>query len=226
MTREPQIAKDAESGEVRASVKLVGARIELLKMRDDPDPVEPGSRGTIRAVKIHDTNADADAWLQVDVDWDNGRSLLLTSPPDEFIVLDELVIGAETPRPERFSTTDELRAAGIPGQIVVLWPQVVEQHVQRAPTILEFAVGQHWKPRAGKTRCILRLTEEPRNSKEFGGSLEPKLYWTTSGIVVARTAQGEDNLGTGVWTEGFAEWVTANHATLVGYDKALNPLER
>ena len=57
-----------------------GDRIRLIEM-DDPDPVPVGSRGTVVAIYQHSD------WLQVDVDWDNGRGLMLTVPPDRVEVL-------------------------------------------------------------------------------------------------------------------------------------------
>ncbi len=54
-----------------------GDRIRLVRMADDPDPMPVGQRGTV--VRIH-SHGD---WTQVDVDWDNGRSLMLSIPPDE-----------------------------------------------------------------------------------------------------------------------------------------------
>ena len=62
-----------------------GDRIRLVAMPDDPDPVPPGATGTITHVEQHGTGRDA--WLQVEVDWDNGRKLTLTVPPDQFEVL-------------------------------------------------------------------------------------------------------------------------------------------
>ena len=58
-----------------------GDRIRLLAMPDDPDPVPPGTTGTITAVRQQGT------WAQVDVDWDNGRKLMLAVPPDQFEIL-------------------------------------------------------------------------------------------------------------------------------------------
>lgn len=58
-----------------------GDRIRLVKMVDDPNPVEPGTEGTV-------TDAGPgiyDGETQVHVDWDNGRTLSLISPPDLFI---------------------------------------------------------------------------------------------------------------------------------------------
>jgi integrase len=43
-------------------------------MPEDPDPIPPGSTGTVTAVRQHRT------WAQVDVEWDNGRKLMLAVP--------------------------------------------------------------------------------------------------------------------------------------------------
>lgn len=58
-----------------------GDRIELVSMFDDPDPVLPGTRGTATHVQPVDLGAPNKFW-QVSVDWDNGRSLMLSIPPD------------------------------------------------------------------------------------------------------------------------------------------------
>ena len=60
-------------------------RIRLVAMPDDPDPVPPATTGTVTAVHPHGSGRDQ--WLQVEVDWDNGRKLMLTVPPDRFEVL-------------------------------------------------------------------------------------------------------------------------------------------
>lgn len=64
-----------------------GDRIELVSMHDDPDPVPVGAKGTVTLV--HRVGAKSNAWLQVDIDWDNGRQLMLVVPPDEFVFVDE-----------------------------------------------------------------------------------------------------------------------------------------
>ncbi len=53
-----------------------GDRIRLVSMPQDPDPIPVGSLGTV--VDVHE-HLD---WTQVDVDWDNGRSLMLMMPDD------------------------------------------------------------------------------------------------------------------------------------------------
>ncbi len=55
-----------------------GDRIRLLSMPMDPDPIPVGSLGTVVEVVDHHD------WIQVDVDWDSGRSLMLTLPEDTF----------------------------------------------------------------------------------------------------------------------------------------------
>ncbi len=54
----------------------VGDRIRLIHMPEDPDPIAYGSLGTVRAIHPHL------GWTQVEVDWDNGRHLMLSLPDD------------------------------------------------------------------------------------------------------------------------------------------------
>ncbi|TWT65481.1 DUF4314 domain-containing protein [Crateriforma conspicua] len=53
-----------------------GDRIRLVSMTDDPKPIAAGTTGTVVNIYLHDD------WTQVDVDWDNGRSLMLSIRPD------------------------------------------------------------------------------------------------------------------------------------------------
>jgi hypothetical protein len=53
-----------------------GDRIRLVSMPHDPDPIPAGTHGTVTAIHEHQD------WAQVEVDWDNGRSLMLTLPDD------------------------------------------------------------------------------------------------------------------------------------------------
>lgn len=53
-----------------------GDRIRLVSMPQDPDPIPAGTLGTVVAVYDHRD------WNQVDVDWYNGRTLMLTMPAD------------------------------------------------------------------------------------------------------------------------------------------------
>lgn len=54
----------------------VGDRVRLILMGDDPDPIPAGTTGTV--VGCYPQRD----WLQLDVAWDNGRSLMLSNPPD------------------------------------------------------------------------------------------------------------------------------------------------
>ena len=58
----------------------VGARIELDFMGDDPHPIKPGTRGTVRTV---------DDWGTVHCDFDNGRRLGLIPGEDVFHIVEE-----------------------------------------------------------------------------------------------------------------------------------------
>ncbi len=62
-----------------------GDRIRLLAMHDDPDPIQTGQLGTVVGVTRHGSGQAA--WFQIDVSWDNGRTLMLVSPPDVFEII-------------------------------------------------------------------------------------------------------------------------------------------
>ena len=62
-----------------------GDRIRLTSMQDDPDPIQIGQVGTVVRVAQH--GGGQGAWLQIEVAWDNGRTLMLVSPPDQFEVV-------------------------------------------------------------------------------------------------------------------------------------------
>lgn len=68
-----------------SQVPRAGDRIRLVSMDDDPDPILIGQTGTVVDVARH--GAGKSAWSQIDVDWDNGRSLMLVSPPDTFEIV-------------------------------------------------------------------------------------------------------------------------------------------
>lgn len=67
----------------------VGDRIRLLMMANDPHPIVCGTKGTITFVRRCRSNGSER--LQVGVDWDNGRQLMLVVPPDDFIFIAERV---------------------------------------------------------------------------------------------------------------------------------------
>lgn len=58
-----------------------GDRIRLIAMADDPAPLEPNTMGNVIDVNDHSD------WYQIEVDWDNGRRLMLTIPPDRIEII-------------------------------------------------------------------------------------------------------------------------------------------
>jgi len=61
-----------------------GDRIRLVSMPQDPDPIPVGSLGTVITVYDHRE------WMQVDVDWDNGRTIMLTMPDDCVVIVEPI----------------------------------------------------------------------------------------------------------------------------------------
>jgi len=57
-----------------------GDRVKLVFMPNDPDPIPPGTEGTVRDVQQMDWGQDK--FSQVHIDWDNGRTLSCVVPPD------------------------------------------------------------------------------------------------------------------------------------------------
>lgn len=53
-------------------------------MKDDPFPIEVGQVGTV--VRVREINGRS-VWYQIDVAWDDGRTLMLASPPDRFEIM-------------------------------------------------------------------------------------------------------------------------------------------
>lgn len=62
-----------------------GDRIRLVAMPHDPNPIMVGQTGTV--VRTYPHGGGQDAWLQIDVAWDNGRTLMLVSPPDQYEII-------------------------------------------------------------------------------------------------------------------------------------------
>lgn len=63
---------------------LVGKRIRLLAMPDDPRPIEPGSTGTVR--RVQESPFNRGHWI-VDIKWGSSRTLSMLVPPDTFEVI-------------------------------------------------------------------------------------------------------------------------------------------
>ena len=60
-----------------------GTRLELISMGKDPDPVPPGTRGTVERVN---------SYGDIEMSWDNGRTLSLFPGEDSFrkLTMEEL----------------------------------------------------------------------------------------------------------------------------------------
>lgn len=71
----------------------VGQRVELLAMPNDPDPVPAGTRGKVTRISgPHLLPGDQNPWHQIDVDWDNGRTLSLLTTKDRYRVVPTFVV--------------------------------------------------------------------------------------------------------------------------------------
>ena len=66
----------------------VGNRVRLLKM-DDPQGIPPGTEGVVTDSTLIYLSAPDQYW-QVSVNWDNGSSLMMCVPPDEYEVLKDV----------------------------------------------------------------------------------------------------------------------------------------
>ena len=65
------------------SNELIGKRIKLITMFDDPNPLESGSMGTISHVaNVFGNNI-------IHVRWDNGRTLNVEEGVDEYEILED-----------------------------------------------------------------------------------------------------------------------------------------
>ena len=78
-----------------------GTRLELISMGKDPDPVPPGTRGTVERVN---------SYGDIEMSWDNGRTLSLIPGEDSFrkLTIEELEAEQEL--------ASEQEAGGIGGQ--------------------------------------------------------------------------------------------------------------
>lgn len=62
---------------------LIGKRIRLIDMPNDPCPIPTGTTGTVQSV-----TPPFQGSTQVMVKWDNDRTLSLVVPPDRFEVIE------------------------------------------------------------------------------------------------------------------------------------------
>lgn len=65
---------------IKEKNELIGKRIRLIQMGNDPDPIEPGTEGTIDHV---------DGIGQIHVKWDNGRTLAIVPEEDKYEIITE-----------------------------------------------------------------------------------------------------------------------------------------
>jgi hypothetical protein len=75
-----------------APMPVLGDRVTLLNMPDDPDPIAPGTEGTVDWI-----GDEAVEPRQIGVKWDNGRSLLLLQGVDLYEIASKPTPPAATP---------------------------------------------------------------------------------------------------------------------------------
>lgn len=73
---------NAEDGKELTGKELVGRRVRMIEMPDDPDPINPGEEGEVIGV---------DALGQAMVSWDSGRSLSLIPGIDKYEIISKKV---------------------------------------------------------------------------------------------------------------------------------------
>ena len=56
---------------------LIGKRVKLIEMFEDPDPIAPGTEGT-----VYNVGADV-----INVKWDNGRTLGMIWEVDQYEII-------------------------------------------------------------------------------------------------------------------------------------------
>lgn len=78
------MVENPDSGKPEFGPTLIGRRIELTHMPDDPDPVPVGSVGVIEKITRW-----PDGTYQLNVRWENAkRTLAMVCPPDQFRILE------------------------------------------------------------------------------------------------------------------------------------------
>jgi hypothetical protein len=67
-----------------------GDRIRLVQMSEDPDPIPPGTTGTVEDVQRWSGGYGRPETWQITVRWDIERSLSLIWPADRFTVIESV----------------------------------------------------------------------------------------------------------------------------------------
>lgn len=62
---------------------VVGQRVQLIAMPNDPHPVEPYTKGTVH--NVTEDPCHKGGWI-IGVAWDNGRTLNLVTAADTFVI--------------------------------------------------------------------------------------------------------------------------------------------
>ena len=86
--------------ETDAPMPTLGDRVTLLNMPDDPDPIAPGTQGTVDWIGGSDGEP-----RQIGVKWDSGRSLILLHGIDLYEI-------ESKPAPPAASPAERRRADG------------------------------------------------------------------------------------------------------------------
>lgn len=94
----------SKQGETYQKAYPVGTRIMLLCMGDDPRPIPPNTRGTVRTV---------DSIGTVHCDFDNGRRLGLVPGEDSFRKLTEQELAEENKAVDKLLTNAQKRSQEI-----------------------------------------------------------------------------------------------------------------
>jgi hypothetical protein len=73
-----------------------GDRVRMVYMPNDPNPIPPGTEGTVEDInRIQLGPRGERSFTQLRVKWDNGRSLMCVTPPDQLEVIQPSVPAEE-----------------------------------------------------------------------------------------------------------------------------------